>query len=187
MAKPIYESQDFRKNKIINAADNPLTTANRITLGNSLTVNDIGISCYDINLLTVFYWNGTAWAQIAPSIISGTRVILTAGETISGSKAVMIDTDTRIYLFDITNPYHYDKYVGVAETSANEGNPVTVITEGKSVLIGSGWLPGKAYYITSDSTLSTTLPPAGTFWKRVGVGIDTDTIMINSFFEVVTI
>lgn len=103
----------------------------------------------------------------------------TAGEDINGGRAVMIDTDAKIYLFDISNPYHYDKYLGISSTSVLSGEDCTVVINGKNNTLGPGWLPGRPYYIAAGGNLSTTPPSVG-FLKQVAVGIDTDTIMIVS-------
>lgn len=106
-----------------------------------------------------------------------------AGETISGGKAVWIETDKRIYLVDITNAYHYTRYIGIAETGANAGTKCTVLIEGVTTIMGSGWVPGYPYYIGTNSYL-TIIPPTSGLLKLVGVGIDTNTILINNQFDV---
>lgn len=100
-----------------------------------------------------------------------------AGEDINGGKAVMIDTDGKVYLFDILNPYHYDKYLGISSTAVLAGQQCTIVTHGKNTTLGPGWLSGRPYYIATGGDLSTTPPSLG-FLKQIGVGIDTDTIMI---------
>lgn len=100
-----------------------------------------------------------------------------AGATINGGKAVMQDPDGEIYPFDIENPFHYGKYLGVAETAATIGNEATIIISGVSNYIGSGWSAGISYYIGSNGLL-THIPPTTGLLIRVGVGIDTDKIAI---------
>jgi hypothetical protein len=109
-----------------------------------------------------------------------------AGETISGGCAVWVDINKQIYLFDITNPYHYDKYVGIAETGTNTGCICSVVTDGVSAIMSSGWTAGKLYYIGSNSYLSENIPTSGLL-KAVGVGIDNNTILINNSLDVIII
>lgn len=99
------------------------------------------------------------------------------GVVINGGKAVMCDTDGKIYPFNIANPYHYDKYIGVAQTSTNYGDLCTVVISGENSLIGSGWTKGTPYYIGSTSFLTST-PPTSGWVQQVGVGIDENTILI---------
>lgn len=100
-----------------------------------------------------------------------------AGEIINGGRVVYVNTDEKIYPFDITNPFHYDKYVGVAETSTNSGDVCTVVTYGITMLIGSGWKAGWSYYINSEGFLTDTPPEIGLV-KQIGVGVNNDKILI---------
>lgn len=102
----------------------------------------------------------------------------TAGTIINGGKAVFVDTDGLLYPFDITNPLHYGKCLGVAEQSVVLGDICSVVTSGKSNLIGSGWISGVAYYIDSTGFLTTTPPIAG-WLQQVAVGIDTEIISVG--------
>lgn len=104
---------------------------------------------------------------------------LTAGETINGGRALILSDDGKAYGFDINNPSHYDKYIGVAETAALQNGQTQVVSYGQSNYIGSDWIPGKAYYIGSSGFLVDTPPNQGLV-KQVGVGINNTTINIVS-------
>ncbi len=112
--------------------------------------------------------------------------IYTAGETINGGKAVIMDTDGLIYVMSITNSAHWYQYLGVAVNAANIGDPVTVVTHGKTDVLGSGWVAGQPYYIAPSGYLSTSAPTAG-YCKQVGVGVSNDIINIGSFSDYVLI
>jgi len=108
------------------------------------------------------------------------------GAVINGGKAVIMDIDGKIYPFDITNESHYDKYVGVAESSSIENDVCTIVLNGEIKTIGTGWLAGIPYYIASTSFLSN-IPPSTGIIKQIGVGISTDTILITNGTELIAI
>lgn len=110
----------------------------------------------------------------------------TAGEVINGGKAVIMDTDGLIYVMNITNSAHWYQYLGIAANAANIGDPVTVITHGKTDVLGSGWTVGQPYYIAPTGYLSTSAPTVG-YCKQVGVGVSNDIINIGNFSDYVLI
>jgi hypothetical protein len=114
------------------------------------------------------------------------KVQYPAGAIINGGKAVMIDTDGKIYPFDISDPYHYDKYLGIAQTSTIVDDLCTVVITGKVTALGQSWVAGTPYYIASTSFLSST-PPVSGFTKQVGIGVDVDTIIILGGVEFIVI
>lgn len=109
-----------------------------------------------------------------------------AGVIINGGKALIMDIDGKVYPFDITDESHYDKYVGIAETAANQDDICTVVINGEVKTLGSGWLVGIPYYIAATSFLSST-PPSTGIVKQIGVGISNDTILITNGTELIAI
>ncbi len=105
-----------------------------------------------------------------------------AGEVINGGKAVIIDDDGKIYHMDITNSDHWYKLLGIASTSAIINDPVNIVINRITEVLGSGWIAGKGYYIASTGFLAITAPING-LCKQVGVGIDIDKISINHYSE----
>lgn len=101
-----------------------------------------------------------------------------AGEVINSGEAVFIDSDNLLYVMDITDGSHYEKCVGVANQSVITGDICKVTTSGRLSVIGSGWVAGEIYYISSTGILTPTPPIIG-WCQKVGVGIDTNTISIN--------
>lgn len=112
--------------------------------------------------------------------------IYIAGAIINGGKAVIMDTDGLIYPMDITDSNHWYQYVGIAINAAIINDPVNVVVSGKTQVLGSGWVPGIGYYISSTGYLSNT-PPITGFCKQVGVGVDNDTINIVNYSDYILI
>ena len=110
----------------------------------------------------------------------------TAGEDINGGKAVIIDTDGKVYSMDITDPSHYQRYLGITEQAVVTNDLVYVITHGEVNTLGSGWIAGMPYYISSTGFLSSTPPTSGNC-RQVGVGVDNDKINIGTFSNYVLI
>lgn len=133
------------------------------------------------NMQTQLYQLGN---QVLSQKISAVKQTYIAGVTISGGKAVIIDVDKKVYPFDILNPYHYDKFLGVAESAASLGQPIVIVTNGPSTVIGTGWMPGKQYYIGGDSFLTEIAPSSG-YVKLVGIGVDTNVLIVESGYGVV--
>jgi hypothetical protein len=59
--KEYYHDIDLKANQLFNSRLHNITTANKITLGGSLTTADKGYQVYDVDLLTPFFWDGTQW------------------------------------------------------------------------------------------------------------------------------
>lgn len=115
----------------------------------------------------------------------GTSLEITklAGENISGQMVVILDTDNKIYKYNISNTAHYGKCIGISKTSASTGNNITVSVIGSELLSsGSGWTTGVTYFVSSASLLTSTPPTTGLL-KRIALGIDTDKVLIENFEE----
>ena len=109
-----------------------------------------------------------------------------AGENINGGNAVIIDTNGRVYKFNIANPSHAGKFGGIADTSSLIETSCTITIAGECTNVGSGWTSGVSYYISSNSMLSPT-PPINGIVHLVGIGSGTDKILINNSLEFETI
>lgn len=125
-------------------------------------------------------------AIVAKQQIPAIKQTYIAGTVINGGKAVIVDVDKRIYPFDISNPYHYDKYLGIAEGGGSFMDQIVVVTQGVSKVIGTGWHPGMGYYIGGNSFL-TSIPPLIGMVKQVAVGVDDNTIIVNNEVEAIAI
>ena len=60
----IYIDYDFNQNQILNARQHPLTTAQRITLGNTLTSSGEGMLVFDIEQNLLYVWTGSSWIKV---------------------------------------------------------------------------------------------------------------------------
>lgn len=150
--------------------------ANLGTSGDVDTINFIGSS------VTASRTGNTIDVTISGGSGTGTTVKkqYIAGEDINGGKAVMIDTDGRVYAMDITNTYHYQRYLGIAEHAVVTNDLLYVVTHGEANTLGSSWVAGEPYYISSTGFLSNTPPTVGNC-RQVGVGVDSDHINIGTF------
>lgn len=110
------------------------------------------------------------------------ELVLQAGETINGGKAVALQSDGFIYAFDITNPDHFKSYVGTISSAVSVGDSVTVTTLGKFYNPGANYIPGHTYFIGVDSFPTTTWPTSG-WCKQIGIGIDSDNLLLNNHTE----
>lgn len=63
--KAVYNNHDFGKvGAIINAQLNPMTTAQRTTLGGTLTATHKGVFVWDTDLNAPYWWTGTVWQTV---------------------------------------------------------------------------------------------------------------------------
>lgn len=66
--KRVAVSLDLTKNQIKNFAAHNVTTAQRTTLGGTLTASNKGIIVTDTDEPNVYYWNGSAWVNLSQVI-----------------------------------------------------------------------------------------------------------------------
>lgn len=88
--------------------------------------------------------------------------------------AVCVYSDGRIYPFDTNNTILENTYVGVLDVHALV---CTVVTYGPIYVQGSGWQKGIPYFAGPGGILTSTEPSTG-LSQFVGVGIDTDRILV---------
>jgi len=63
-ASVYYYDIDLNKNQLLNARLHPVTTAERIALGNGYNSNDKGVLVYDITTSSFYGWDGNSWERI---------------------------------------------------------------------------------------------------------------------------
>lgn len=107
------------------------------------------------------------------------KITVEAGENINGGNAVVVETDGKVYKFDIANPLHNNKFTGMAETSVLMGNDCSITIMGVYTNVGSGYIAGTTYYVAANSMLTSVAPSPGIICV-VGVGVETDKILINN-------
>lgn len=73
IVKEYYHDIDLNKNQLLNSRIHNVTTAQRITLGGTLSSLDKGFIVYDTDLLSSYEWNGSVWisSSIGISSING--------------------------------------------------------------------------------------------------------------------
>jgi hypothetical protein len=59
--KKYYHNLDVDNNKVVNPLLNPLTTAQRLAVGATLTALDEGYVCFDTTSNQQYFWDGTTW------------------------------------------------------------------------------------------------------------------------------
>ena len=134
----------------------------------------------------------SVWRVLWPRVIELEKIApltqsYVSGEIISGGMALISATDGKVYKYDITNEEHYGKFIGISKTSAILNASIEVYKVGDIAQeVGSGWSDGQIYYISPTSLLTTIAPSTGTV-VRIGVGVATDKIIINSSQEIITI
>lgn len=109
-----------------------------------------------------------------------------AGENINSGQPVIMWTDAKIYVYDISNPAHYGLSVGIAKQSGAGGTTIDVYTTEVATDPGAGWDTGYTYYVNQFGLLSKNPPPAPGIVKIVGVCIAKDQILIKDGIEVIT-
>lgn len=145
---------------------------------------------------TIYTGSGGEWGTFTGDITSQTDLMntfvqkglsLTAGETISSGMAVVIWTDNKVYKYDITNSAHAGLTCGIAKTSGTLDNFMDIVLPGNIITeSGSGWISGISYFVAATSLLTSTAPTSGII-KKIGTGIDVDTILVNNYNELIII
>lgn len=177
----------LKKNILKDWRLNPLTTAQRVALGSTLDSTHSGIPVYDTDEEKPYFWTGTQWKEAGSTPVTpGAETIdLTAGESISSGMAVIISTDGKAYKYDIIDESHAGLTCGIAKTSGVLNTTMTITLPGHvHIEASSGWLAGVNYYVASNSLLTTISPTTGIV-KHIGTGIDTDTIFITNYNELI--
>lgn len=90
--KKYLHTLDIGNNKIINLLLNPLTTADRTTVGGTLGIADQGYVCYDTTLNVQYFWDGSNWIASGGGTGTVTGVTATSPITSSGGTAPVIST-----------------------------------------------------------------------------------------------
>jgi hypothetical protein len=79
-AKIFKVDLDLDKNQILNVKVHPVTSATRVTIGNTLTTSDVGITVYDTDQNRFYVWSGTAW------LATGADITTDYNSTITGAR-----------------------------------------------------------------------------------------------------
>jgi len=123
--KKYYHNLDLDSNEIKAGRIYNLTTTQRNAL--SLTTTDKGYLVYDITLLSLFVWNGTAWVSAGGGSQNLQQVTTTGNTTTNNivlnsttgeypnnaiSQNTITDKDISINYSSITSPFNHTAYLG---------------------------------------------------------------------------
>ena len=104
---------DLNKNQIFNFRVHNLSTAARVLLGGSLTINDKGFQVYDTDNFTPYFWDGTQWNPAGGG-----------GSAIWGGITGIITAQTDLISYLSTNYYPLSSNPAGYLTSFTELDPV---------------------------------------------------------------
>jgi len=96
--KALYHDIDLKKNKILNAKMQPVTTTERIALTSSLNSTDAGMLVYDTTLKLLFSWDGNQWIYISLDPTSLSKITQAYDKMITGITVTGTPTDKTITL-----------------------------------------------------------------------------------------
>lgn len=154
--KKYLHNLDVENNKVINLLLNPLTTAQRTTVGGTLGTADQGYVCYDTDLNKQYFWDGSVWI-----VASGTGGVTSVTATLPLSSTGGSTPDISIQQASGSQ----DGYLSSGDWTIFNGkqnaltNPVT----------GTGTLN----YISKWSATGSTLADSQIFDNGTNVGIGT--------------
>jgi hypothetical protein len=121
-----HQDLNLNSNQIFNFRIHNITTAARILLGGSLSINDKGFQVYDTDALTPYFWDGVSWQSAG------------GGGGTWGSITGVITAQTDLISYLSTNYY---------PLSSNPAGYLTSFTEVDPVYTASSW-----YTTTNNST-----------------------------------
>ena len=105
-----------------------------------------------------------------------------AGEAIGSPRAVMLVSGL-LFLFDPSVEAYAQRVIGVSQNSAIAGDVVQVVQTGSLSSAGS-FIADSVYYAGAAGVLTLTPPSVGISVK-IGVSVDTDTIIVDASDPVV--
>lgn len=141
-----------------------LTTAQRTTLGTTLTatpdVKDKGMQVYDTTTNSIWYWDGTTWAE------NGGKNIYTADGTIAADRNVGVTTklnfDANSLVIDGAN-----NRVGIGNNAPAYKLDVTVATADDTAINTNGTVQTSGVKLTSDARLKKDIKPVVNALKTI--------------------
>ena len=141
--------------------------------GGSLSAFQNHIADQVVHLTSVEHSALTALLSTPPGASSSNSITITAPITLGGNRAVTI-----LGYADNLNNATINKFIGITNNAANSGSPVTIVTNGE-VSGFSGLIPNDSVYISTNGTLSYSVPNSG-YIQKIGVVLNSTTILINN-------
>ena len=105
--------------------------------------------------------------------------IYIAGETLNAGMAIYMETDGNAYIYKSNIVIEEGRFLGVSTTSVSIGDKVIVVLSGKLENVGRGYVSGEIYYASPSGFPSTTIPTSG-FQHQIGIGVDTDNLLVTN-------
>jgi hypothetical protein len=128
-------------NKVMNLLLNPLTTAQRTTIGGTLGLSDQSYVCYDTDLDQQYFWDGTQWitvggGSVGPGVPTQIAFFDTTSSITSDTDLYWDNTNKRLAIGSNIPAYGLDvnKDVGIRGFTTTGGGQL-----GSELLTSSGW------------------------------------------------
>lgn len=142
---------------------------------NGYPIYDIQVNGASVNFTTI---SSSIWlAQNSGGGGGGSELHFIAGEQIVAPCVVVVNNGLA-YKYQQSNSASYDTKIGIAVTSANINQDVKVVMMGKAN-VPSSFVQNSIYYAGANGILTTTAPSTSGVSLQVGVGIDTDNLLVD--------
>lgn len=122
----------------------------------------------------------TETLQVAAQGIAGsnaTVISYTAGESLGGHRAVVIESGEAFYASNDT-PSHKNAVIGITTGAAAISHTVSIRTFGEIVEPSWSWVEGLPIYLSTNGQLTQTVPTSG-FQLQLGYAITDTSMFIN--------
>jgi len=141
---------------------------------NGYPIYDIQVNGASVTFTTV---SSSIWLAQSSGSGGGGNLSFIAGEQIVAPCVVVVN-NSLAYKYQQSSTSSYDTKIGVAVTDANISQSVSVVMIGKANVQGA-FVQNAIYYAGANGTLTTTAPTTSGVSLQVGVGIDTDNLLVD--------
>ena len=119
----------------------------------------------------------TPWNDLDYDDEIGSAATYIAGSAVGGHRVIMVEGSKAVH-FDPSEENNTGKTLGVSKNAAVTDDNVTVIHQG--IIKSSGWglTPDAIYYAGPNGTMTATIPNSGIL-QRIGIAIDSETLMVK--------
>jgi hypothetical protein len=166
--KKYLHNLDVINNKVMNLLLNPLTTAQRTTIGGTLGLSDQSYVCYDTDLDQQYFWDGTQWITVGGGITgSGTLNYIakwTPSGTALGDSSIQDSSIGIVATNSITAASAVAKSVNLTSTliAAANGDLLSALDINTTFTDGAfTGLTKRLFRATADTVLRTELRDSG--------------------------
>jgi hypothetical protein len=141
---------------------------------NGYPIYDIQVNGASVTFTTV---SSSIWLAQSSGSGGGGNLSFIAGEKIVAPCVVVINNGLA-YKYQQSSANSYDTKIGIAVTDANISQSVSVVMIGKANVQGA-FVQNAIYYAGANGTLTTIAPTTSGVSLQVGVGIDTDNLLVD--------